>query len=180
MRWRISVVAALPAVLLQACSSIPISPESARPADVSREITTQSDKCRDCGTINITRDIGFLGGCSVTIYLDGTQVGELTSGSSLEFLATPGQHVIEADPSLYICAGNKIGVTVNLLPRQVAGFRVGRDRHATLIFTPSFVRGGEAPKNAKDRLQELDDLLSSGLISNEEYAKRRQAILNGL
>lgn len=124
-------------VLLQACSSTPISPMEAHSVPPAAGFITNRAQCLECGSVRITRDIGFMGGCSVTVFFDGSKVTELSPGETVSFLAEQGQHVVEAQPWA-LCAGNKVGAVATVQSRRESNFRVGRDNTGSLILSPTY------------------------------------------
>lgn len=124
-------------LVLQACSTTPISSSEATPVPSERRFVEPVQGCDTCGTVALTRDAGFMGAaCSVTAHFDGRKIAELKPGESVSFPAQPGQHVLEAEPGF--CAGNRVGTTVLVESRRKFTYRIGRDHNGSIMLVPSY------------------------------------------
>lgn len=86
-------------VLLVACSTSPVEPESASAVPTERIIAYQDKPTGDYGTIVVTRDTGFMGGgCKAGVWIDGVKAAIFATGETATFYRPAGVITLSVGP----------------------------------------------------------------------------------
>lgn len=123
-------------VLLSACSTTPISAESADPVPSSRLYQHQQPGSGRAELV-VTRDSGFTGSaCNTRFYVDGVLAGEIGPGEVARFWLAPGSKIIGAG-SGGICPSNIKEREVVMAIGKVSRYRISIDSSMSMDLSPT-------------------------------------------
>ena len=83
------------AALVTGCSTSPVSFDKAKPVPGSRVMAYGQKPAGPYGTIQVSRDTGFVGGgCFVAIHVDGRPVARIDTGEAVSLFLPAGDHLV--------------------------------------------------------------------------------------
>lgn len=113
----------LSALLLSACSSVPVSPSAAYRVPADRMVS-HGTPAEGTLPIVITRDSGLgASACATAISIDGAVAAYIRQGEVVTLHVPPGQIIVGAEPA-GICPGNLTEVDATIGRGKPAHFRV--------------------------------------------------------
>lgn len=133
------ILATFFALSLAACATQPLTIGQSSVVPASRVLAPQwLSQGEYTGSLIIKRDSGFMGSaCTVRVFVDAVPVADLGPSEKIELFIAPGEHIIGAAPTGFICGGGAPEAAVIIVPERQKILRIASGQSGDLFLQPS-------------------------------------------
>ncbi|HUP90793.1 MAG TPA: hypothetical protein VM074_00985 [Solimonas sp.] len=128
------ILAAALAALMCACQHQPVRvTEVVKPP--SNRVFGYQEACEGCVPFVVTRDPAMSASCPIRVSIDGAVLADLRPGEAADGYATPGQHLLDAQPRGRRCAAAPAETRIVLDREHTKTYRIGADDNGAMHIT---------------------------------------------